>query len=256
MEPTTVLPTSWLPDETTEQLRELERTRQRLTQQTTRLGNALRAGLVRCWASRPQLDPRRLDAVIVSHHHIDHCTDANILIEAMTEGGYQHRGCLLAPGEALAGDSPICRYVQTFPEHVITLTDGGHYQLGDVSISTVAHQHTVETYGLIFSSAGQRVGFLVDTTYCDALIDCYRNCNLLIVNVVLADRDHPATSRHLSLWHAEQIINQLRPQRTILTHFGMNVLKNKPEQIAQNISQRLGVAVQAARDGMEVELSI
>jgi len=212
--------------------------------------------LVRCWASRPQLDPRRLDAIIVSHHHIDHCTDANVLIEAMTQGGYQHRGCLLAPGEALAGDSPICRYAQTLPEQVITLTDGGHYQLGDVSISAVAHQHTVETYGLIFSSAGQRVGFLVDTAYFDALAGYYQDCNLLVVNVVLAERDHPATSRHLSLWHAEQIISQLRPQRTILTHFGMNVLKNKPWEIAEEMSQRLGVAVQAARDGMEVELSM
>ncbi|GAI58639.1 unnamed protein product, partial [marine sediment metagenome] len=46
----------WLPDETTEQLRELERTRQRLTQQTTRLRNALRACLVRHGQDCPYSD--------------------------------------------------------------------------------------------------------------------------------------------------------------------------------------------------------
>ena len=46
----------WLPDQETSQLRELERTRQRLTQQTTRLGNALRACLVRHGQDCPYSD--------------------------------------------------------------------------------------------------------------------------------------------------------------------------------------------------------
>lgn len=210
--------------------------------------------LVRCWASRPKLDPRKLDAIIISHHHIDHCTDANVLVEAMTRGGHQQRGVLFASQEALETDSPLCRYVQNFPERVAPLTEGGQYDLGRLHFSTVAHNHGVETYGFIFESEGKRLGFLVDTTYSDDLARGYQNCDLLVINVVISEKDHPATDRHLSVWHAEQIIQQAQPVQAILTHFGMRVLQNKPGEIAAEMSQRLGRDIQAARDGMKVEV--
>ena len=210
--------------------------------------------LVRCWASRPKLDPRKLDAIILSHHHIDHCTDVNVLVEAMTGGGHQRRGALFASREALATDSPLCRYVQAFPEQVVTLTAASQYEVGGVRFSTVAHRHGVETYGFTFDSGGKHLGFLVDTAYSAELASHYRGCDLLVMNVVLSDPDHRATDRHLSLWHAEQIIAQAQPARAILTHFGMGVLREKPWLLAQEISQRLGLDVQAARDGMTVEV--
>ena len=210
--------------------------------------------LVRCWASRPKLDPRKLDAIIVSHHHIDHCTDTNVLVEAMTNGGHEQRGALFASREALETDSPICQYIQAFPEQVVTLTADGQNEVGEVTFSTVAHQHGVETYGLLFDSGGKRLGFLVDTAYFDELAGHYQGCELLVINVVLADKDHPAIDRHLSLWHAEQIIRQAQPERVILTHFGMGVLREKPWVIAEEMSQRLGLEIQPASDGMKVEL--
>jgi len=210
--------------------------------------------LVRCWASRPKLDPRKLDAIIISHHHIDHCTDANVLVEAMTGGGHQQRGVLFASLQALESDSPLCRYMQSFPERTVPLTEDGQYALGRLRFSTVVHRHGVETYGLIFESEGKRLGFVVDTAYFDELAGHYQNCDLLIINVVLVEKDHPATDRHLSLWHAEQIIQQAQRAQAILTHFGMGVLQNKPWQIAADMSQRLGRDIQAARDGMKVKL--
>ena len=35
-------------------------------------------------------------AVLVSHHHINHCNDLNAVIDAMTHGGLEHRGIILA----------------------------------------------------------------------------------------------------------------------------------------------------------------
>jgi ribonuclease BN (tRNA processing enzyme) len=48
-------------------------------------------------ASKRKLDPTKLDAIILSHRHLDHSGDINIMIEAMTDGGTKKRGTVFAP---------------------------------------------------------------------------------------------------------------------------------------------------------------
>src|SRR5436305_5751922 len=43
-------------------------------------------GAVVQYAKR-KVDLARLSAVVLSHRHLDHCGDVNVMIEAMTEGG-------------------------------------------------------------------------------------------------------------------------------------------------------------------------
>ena len=40
-------------------------------------------------------------AVFVTHNHINHCNDLNVVIEALTHGGIEHRGILLASKSVL-----------------------------------------------------------------------------------------------------------------------------------------------------------
>ena len=46
--------------------------------------------LVRCISSKPKMDPMKLDAIILTHRHLDHAADVNVMIEAMTEGGFKN----------------------------------------------------------------------------------------------------------------------------------------------------------------------
>ncbi len=63
--------------------------------------------IVRCAASRPKLDPASLDAIILTHRHLDHSSDINVMIEAMTEGGFEKRGEVFCPRDALGEDAVI-----------------------------------------------------------------------------------------------------------------------------------------------------
>ena len=47
--------------------------------------------LVRCLSSKPKLNPTKLDGIILTHRHIDHSNDINIMIEAMTNGGHKKK---------------------------------------------------------------------------------------------------------------------------------------------------------------------
>ena len=54
-------------------------------------------GAVVQYAKR-KVDLTHLDGILLSHRHLDHCGDVNVMIEAMTEGGFRPRGKLYCPG--------------------------------------------------------------------------------------------------------------------------------------------------------------
>ncbi len=209
--------------------------------------------LLRCRKVRPPLEPLELSGIVLSHKHLDHSTDVNIMIEAMADGGLKRRGVLLAPNDALEGDDPvILRYVRPFLERIETLAEGKVYEVGRVRVLPVRHPHgQVETYGLVFESEEGRLGFVVDTKFFPELPEKYKGCQLLVLNTVL--REWNPDIDHLSLPEALEIIKAVRPKLAVLTHFGMTMLRSKPWELAAEASEKLGLKVIAADDGTTVE---
>lgn len=209
--------------------------------------------LLRCRKVRPPLEPLDLSGIILSHKHLDHATDVNIMIEAMADGGLKRRGALLAPMDALEGEDPVVlRYVRPFLERIEVLSDGNAYTVGNVKIRPVRHNHgQVETYGLILESEEGRLGFVVDTKFFPELPERYAGCQLLVINTVL--REWNPNIDHLSLPEALEIVQAVKPKLAVLTHFGMTMFRGKPWELAAQASERLGIKIVAAEDGMTVE---
>jgi len=200
-----------------------------------------------------KLHAERLSAIILSHRHIDHSTDINIMIEAMTGGGFHKRGTVFAPADALNHEPVIYSYLRDFPEHIEVLEEGKSYTIGPVSFTTpIRHQHSVETYGMFFHTAGHTFSYVADSRYFEGLSQHYRS-ELIILNVVLLEeRPHIA---HLSIPDARRIITDVKPKVALLTHFGTRIWQAKPWEIAQQLSLETGVRVVAAHDGMSFDLS-
>ena len=206
-------------------------------------------------AVKRKLDALKLKAIILSHKHLDHSGDINIMIEAMTEGGHRQRGILFAPSDALDLDKEpvIFPYLQKFPQKIEVLSEGGSYSVDGVTFKTpVRHHHPVETYGLVFKTPRHTFSWIADTKYFPELADVYR-AELLVMNVVLVEPRDPVD--HLSLIDAAKIVTEVKPKVAILTHFGMTIWRNKPWELAEKLSQETGVKVIAARDGMKFDLA-
>jgi phosphoribosyl 1,2-cyclic phosphodiesterase len=198
----------------------------------------------------------RLEAIILSHRHLDHSADINIMVEAMAQGGLNRHGRLFAPADALEPESVIFSYLKDYLDGIEVLREGQSYSIGNVSFSTpVRHIHGVETYGVVFKTSKHTFSYIADTRYFDGLCKSYGG-ELLIINTL---RMEPIESgsplAHLSLSDAEHIISELKPEVAILTHFGMTMWRAKPWEMAQRLSQETGVKVIAARDGMKFDLS-
>jgi len=211
-------------------------------------------------ATKRKLKADKLSAIILSHRHLDHSADINIMAEAMTQGGFKRHGWLFAPADALETEPVIFSYLKDYLEGVEILQEGKSYLVGNVSFTTpVRHVHLVETYGMVFRTDKHTFSYIADTRYFDSLCQNYGG-ELLIINVVFLKPHSPAENPllpidHLSVPDAEHIIRELKPKVAILTHFGMSMWRAKPWQIAEKLSHQTGVRVLAARDGMRFDLS-
>ncbi len=213
--------------------------------------------LVRCARSRPPLDPTQLDAIILSHQHIDHANDVNIMIEAMTTGGYSKRGALYAPESALENDPIVLKYVREYLDEVHVLHEGSTYALGQLKISTpLRHVHPVETYGIVFKTPRHTISFITDTRFFAGLIEAYEKSDLLVINVVRYDGKggKRLDVDHLNLEDVKKLISGIRPKRAILTHFGLTMVRSKPWELAAEVQEETGIETTAASDGMEFDL--
>ena len=211
-------------------------------------------------ATKRKLRAEKLSAIIVSHRHLDHSADVNVMVEAMTEGGQRHHGSLFAPSDALEKDPIIFSYLKDRLDHVNALQEGKSYSIANVILSTpVRHLHPVETYGLVFKTSKHKFSIITDTSYFNGLEQSYGG-ELLIINMTFLEprsrsKDDELPTDHLSVPDAERLIRELKPKVAILTHFGMTVWKAKPWEVAERLSQRTGTRVMAARDGMKFDLA-
>jgi phosphoribosyl 1,2-cyclic phosphodiesterase len=204
--------------------------------------------LVRCASSRPKLDPGQLDACILTHRHLDHSNDINVMIEAMTEGWLKKRGVLFCPEDAINDDPVVLKHARGLVEKIEILKENNAYSVGNFKFQTsMKHIHSVITYGLKFNIRNTSVSILTDTKYFDELINFYKT-DILIICVVFFE-PRPEVD-HLCFSDVERIIRDIRPQKAIMTHFGMGMLRAKPQIQALQLSQKLGIEVQAAYDGM------
>ncbi|MCF6157715.1 MAG: MBL fold metallo-hydrolase [wastewater metagenome] len=213
--------------------------------------------LVRCISSRPKMDPMKLDAIILTHRHLDHAADVNVMIEAMTEGGYKKRGVLYTPEDALTEDPVVFKYVRDYIAGIEIMKEGGMYSLSDtVSFKTpLRHQHPSETYGINFFTPKYTISVIVDTRYFPDLLKYYKG-DVLVVNVVryTVDKDTQKWLYHLSIRDVKEIVMSLKPRVTILNHFGMTMVKAHPHVIADELSKETGLKIIAASDGMKFNL--
>ncbi|GAC1574603.1 MAG: MBL fold metallo-hydrolase [Candidatus Elarobacter sp.] len=201
----------------------------------------------------PPCDPASLDAIVLSHKHLDHSGDVNAMIEAMCQGGWRPRGALCAPRDALDPEMQpvVFPYARRFvPREWIVEEHSGPFPVGDIEVrASLRLQHPVETYGLHFRTPAGTVSYLPCTRYFDAIVDDYKlhAPDVLVMNV-LRYRDSMDVD-HLTYDNAHPLIDGIRPGVAILSHFSTRMLERDPKRLAYELEDATGVKTLAAYDG-------
>jgi phosphoribosyl 1,2-cyclic phosphodiesterase len=204
------------------------------------------------------MNPNMLDGLIITHCHPDHYTDAEVFIEAMTHGTRAKLGVLAATKSVLRGAEnigpSISKYHQGIVRDLIELYQGTSFNVGDLEFTATEAKHSDPfSVGLRLITNWGSIGYTSDTGYYDGLADSYNDLRLLIL-CTMWPRNNPIKI-HLNTDEALKIINEVKPEACILTHFGMRMLNAGPEKEAGYLSKQTNLPVYAAIDGMRVTIN-
>lgn len=207
-----------------------------------------------CRAS-PSLDPHEIRSILLTHRHMDHSTDINVLAEAMTGGGFEKQGNVVLPADAAMGSDPVLlRYIAQKVENVFLPVDGKLIQLDcGVTVEPVSHiHHGVECFGWVFRKKGEKTwGIISDTRPLEHLALRYCECSYISINTTFPDKK-PRLD-HMSVTDVGELLNGLHPKLVTLTHMGVILLESGPDKYAEMLTNRL-TRVIAGQDGMVVNL--
>jgi phosphoribosyl 1,2-cyclic phosphodiesterase len=200
-----------------------------------------------------------LTGVLVSHAHIDHSNDTDVMIEAMTGGGINKKGILVSNGYITSGNEYFRTIVS--PHHLKLVNKyeemrpGDKITVGSVEITATKTKHReTNAIGFVFKCGDEPdIGYTSDGEYFNGQSKYYAGCRYLILNCLRPRADK--WPEHMNSEDAMRLIREVKPKLAILQHFGIKMLRGVAEKEANWIQQETGIKTVAARDGMVLELN-
>ena len=209
-----------------------------------------------CQAKRHDINLREHTAVLVSHAHINHCSDVNAVIGAMSHNKLDIKGVLIANETLVNGDekvgSNLTKFHKKCVERVIAAKPGQKIGIEDIEIVMLKAKHDdPNAMGFKFVTPNFSLVYSSDTGYNPELLREYANVDILILNVVSPfDKKQ---SYNLNSDDAVNIIKRVNPNLVIITHFGKDMIEANPVYQAREISKATGVNVMAAEEGEVID---
>jgi ribonuclease BN (tRNA processing enzyme) len=201
------------------------------------------------------INPRTTTAILVSHNHLNHANDVNAVVDAMTLGGFDKGGVVVANSTTINGGEhytpALGSFHKTCVERILVLDAGQKAAVEDVEIHAIPTTHSdPHAIGFRILAPTFTLGYTGDTGLTKELGDALVGCDILIMNVTLPG--DTKSDVHLSTESALKLVEKIKPKLALLTHFGFEMLKADPLMEARRIQIKTGVQTVAARDGLHI----
>jgi len=174
------------------------------------------------------VSPDTINAILVTHSHLDHAHDVPVLAEGMRTGKKAPpAGVLVGPPDTIAG---LDEYHRGFFKQIHRLAAGDRCTLSEdnrveVQATPAEHSKGLQAIGFIVSANGWRVGITGDTVIFPEFAEIYSQVNVLIA--YLRGPENYVSKSHLSLDTLTPSVAEIRKaghlRAVILTHFGWRI---------------------------------
>jgi ribonuclease BN (tRNA processing enzyme) len=173
--------------------------------------------------------PFDVDAVLLSHLHLDHCADFAALTTFRRHHPrppYDPRVRKLpvhAPSGAavrLANAHAASREEPESLEDVFAFSTlrPGSFRLGPCTVTVAPMRHICEAYGFRVECGGRSLVFSGDTAACPELVELARGADVLLADTAWLDRGPRPDNLHMSGREAARVAVEAGVGRLLLTH--------------------------------------
>src|SRR3954452_1892354 len=183
----------------------------------------------------------RVDAIVITHFHLDHCGDLVPWLWGLLMGpaaGTRAPKLWLPPAGRPDLEDLFASFDQAFD--IREYTDGERFDAAGFAITPHAVKHyTMPTWGLRIDGGKRTIAFSADSGPTPALVEIARDADLFLCEATLeSGEDEPRG--HLSAREAAAIALQANAKRLLLVH--------RPSELEDP------EGIEVARDGLELEL--
>jgi len=203
------------------------------------------------------IDPKKTDAVVVTHNHIDHLNDAALMLEAINYYPDRKQGVFISTASVLLedefGERGISTYFTRKTKRTQVACVGKLIKIGNSTFVPTPVRHDDMTgVGFVLEMDGARIGYTSDTEYFAALPSHFLHCDLLIANNLKSGPD--GVPGHLYGDTTAKLLSKCSPKICVLSHMGQSLIKSGPDREANKIEKASGVRTIAATDGMRIDI--
>lgn len=202
-------------------------------------------------ALKNKVNLRENTAVLVSHSHLNHAGGINEVLAAMSHNGADQKGILFLNQQTL---NHVTEFHKKCPERIIISKPDKKIGIEDLDITPLKCLHNEkDSAGYKIQAPEITITYSGDTDYSRHIAKQYENSDVLILNVQHAGEIKEKGEKGLTVQDAIKIIEQAKPELTILTHFGQKILQQNPVYLAREINLKTGSRVITADDGMTID---
>ena len=199
----------------------------------------------------------KTEIVYVSHNHIDHVSDINAILDAITLGGVHNRGILISTRTVIDGSEKETPWLHSFYKEklkeCIAAKPGDCIKIGNLKFIATKTQHDAEeNIGLRLESPTVKIGYTSDTAFFPELKEEFKGVDVLILNVLRPGKE--SWKSHFSSEDVVKLVTAVQPELAIIQHYGAKMLRANPIYEAREIQRRTGVRTIAAMDGTKINL--
>lgn len=203
-----------------------------------------------------EMDPRHLDAVLLTHRHPDHCTDIFALFHASAYGDREVGGLPLIVPDGLAdhlcdfvpGSSDTMRKVFAF----MPVGGGDTVDIATLQISIEMAAHPPPTIAPRIAAGGKTLTYTADTGPSPSLEEHASGSDLLLAEASLpGPRDAAALPHHMTGSEAGAMAARAGVRKLMLTHIPPYV---DPDQAVADAESEFDGQVTLAVPGTRVTI--
>ncbi len=197
-----------------------------------------------------------VDAVFLSHLHVDHCMDvcSYYVARKYHPDGAHSRIPVFGPSgtaDRMAAAYGLARNPGMHEEFNFMRHAPGATVVGPFTIETVRVTHPVEAYSIKVSANGQSLVYSGDTGPTDALVELARGADLALFEASFVDRPDNPPDLHLTGAQAADHARRAGVGRLVLTHL---VAWNEIDQVRAEAAAVYDGELLTAVTGLQVDV--